>query len=171
MNTITADLKIQGKTVTFKVDSGCGVNILPKHIYKSLDKDKKVKLKPVSVNLVAYGGQHLPVLGKCHIFAKLGSIQLKSDFYVVDLNTQPHLSLDTSLSFKLIKLNKTVNVHNIQQKMQPSESTLLIEFEDVFSGRGCVEGEYEIHMNPDAQAVIQPPRKIPLSIQPQLRKT
>ena len=43
-------------------------------------------------------------------------------------------------------------------------TNFLKEFEDVFSGLGLFEGEYHIHVDPNYQPVVHPPRQIPVAI-------
>ena len=55
--------------VNFKVDTGAACNLLPKRIYQQLHR---VPLKSASENLMSYGGDKVPLLGRCKLQAKIG---------------------------------------------------------------------------------------------------
>ena len=44
------------------------------------------------------------------------------------------------------------------------------EHKDVFSGLGCYPGKYHIELNPEAQSVIDPPRRVPQTLYEPLRE-
>ena len=48
--------------------------------------------------------------------------------------------------------------------------TLENEYKDVFSGLGCYPGKYHIELNPGAQPVIDPPRRVPHALYEPLRE-
>ena len=43
------------------------------------------------------------------------------------------------------------------------ESDILQQY-DVFDGLGCLEGEHYIHVKPDAQPIVHPPRRVPVAL-------
>ncbi|KAI0223027.1 hypothetical protein LSAT2_025721, partial [Lamellibrachia satsuma] len=48
--------------------------------------------------------------------------------------------------------------------------TLENEYKDVFSGLWCYPGKYHIELNPGAQPVIDPPRRVPQALYEPLRE-
>lgn len=60
-------LKLQGKTVQFKIETGAQVYILPLYIYKKLSS---IKLKRTSTTHIIYSGDKLRFVGKCALRLK-----------------------------------------------------------------------------------------------------
>ena len=48
--------------------------------------------------------------------------------------------------------------------------SILDEFADLFEGLGELEGEHHIEINPVIKPVIHPPRKVPFTLLPKLKK-
>ena len=57
----TVKLETNGTDVIYKIDSGAQVNVMPESIYKTLKE--KSELKPTKVNLTAYNGSQVTVIG------------------------------------------------------------------------------------------------------------
>ena len=49
-------------------------------------------------------------------------------------------------------------------------NTLEEEYKDVFSGLGCYPGKYHIELNPGAQPVVDPLRRVPQALHEPLRE-
>ena len=82
------------------------------------------------------------------------------EFYVLRDNVRPLLGVESYLDLELITLNNKeqigLSVNEVQEKF-----TLLDEFQDVFKGLGCVEGEYNITLKAYSHPTIQPQRNVP----------
>ena len=63
-----ATLNTSGTSVTYMLDTGAQVNVLPEHVYNSLQK--KPKLHHTKVKLSAYDRGRITVKGKCVAFLK-----------------------------------------------------------------------------------------------------
>lgn len=150
------------KGILFKVDTGCARNIINKETY---EKAGKPRLSPTKTQFVSYGGNVLPMLGKCKLTIKAGGKELKCTFYVTALKQKNLLSLKTSLDLEMITLNDIVAVHQVEPKPKP----VLERYADVFKGLGCVEGTYDIKLDKSVQPTIQPPHSIALSLLPRLK--
>ena len=59
----TLDMITNVTNVTYKLDTGAQVNILPKSIYEKLNP--RPKLKQAGIKLAAYNNSDIPVEGKC----------------------------------------------------------------------------------------------------------
>ncbi|KAI5720179.1 hypothetical protein M8J77_003057 [Diaphorina citri] len=157
------NIRIEGKEVKFKLDSGSEVNILPMYMYKKLCLNKN--LKPADVKLVPYGDQtNIFPQGKVDLFCAHENIQKKVEFLIVDLNVIPLLGLETCVDLQLIK-----KTYSIQRTCTKDE--ILEENKDVFTGLGKIPGKYHITLKEDAVPVISPPRRVPFKIQNKLRET
>ncbi|KAL9983140.1 hypothetical protein ACROYT_G005272 [Oculina patagonica] len=92
------------------------------------------KMKKSKTRLVSSTGHKMPVMGKATLNLKLRG---KS----VDTQREENLSSDN---------NQDVN-------------EILKKYEDVFDGIGCLEGTYQIKIDPYVSPVVHPPRKIPFT--------
>ena len=63
-NSLVTNLKVNNKSVKFKIDTGAQCNVLPEEIF---DRIKKPKLVATRTKLTAYGGTPVPVIGKCSL--------------------------------------------------------------------------------------------------------
>ena len=76
-STVTSKIILE-KTVCvdFKIDTGAACNIIPLKYFKKLNK---VQIKHDANKLVAYGGNSLPVMGKCKLKVKAGTKRIKAE--------------------------------------------------------------------------------------------
>ena len=95
------------------------------------------------------------------------------EFCVLRDNVRPLLGLESCLALELITLglnNKVEQVVLCVDEVQ-EKITLLDDFQDVFTGLGCVEGEYDIKLKANSHPTIQPQRNVPLRLMDKLRET
>ena len=64
-NIFVTILKVNNKSVKFKIDTGGQCNVLPEEIFDKIKK--KPKLVATRTKLTAYGGTPVPVIGKCYL--------------------------------------------------------------------------------------------------------
>ena len=76
------------------------------------------------------------------------------EFYVLQDNVRPLLGLGSCLDLKLITLNNKVKQIGLSVDEVQEKFTLLDEFQDVFKGLGCVEGEYNITLKANSHPTI-----------------
>lgn len=148
-----------------KVDTGSQVNILPYRVFKQL-RMKHPLLPPDNV-LTSYTGDKLSVLGKTKIQVSYNGQSVSSDFYVVETDSPPLLSLHTSLDLGLIRF--TFAVDN-QANSGLDKTQVLSEYKDLFQGIGLLPGTCTLHLKENAVPVVNPPRKVPVAIQGRLKK-
>ena len=93
-----------------------------------------------------------------------------SDFFVVEAEGQlpPKLGLRTCQELNLIKLVRKVDTAHVNDVN--AESSILNKFNDLFGGLEELEGEHDIEINPEIKPVIHPPRKVPFTLLPKLKK-
>ena len=157
-------VKIEDKTVKFKLDTGAETNVIPKSLFSKL---RNAKLQQTRVNLTTYGNKIVKPMGKLKLNLKTQNNSQSSDaeFYVVDFNATPILGLKTCSQMNLLKKVETVGKRNDNVTMK----TLLAE-KEVFNGLGKFEGQYHIELDPTVKPVVNPPRKVPHTIMPKLKK-
>ena len=151
--------------IQFKIDTGAQVNVIPTVVYNKLRNPPP--LSKTKQRLVSYTGQQLGVKGTASLHCSYKNERIKADFIVADgCQSQPILSLKTSLELKLIQLTLS-----IEQPSQPlTKERVLKEYEEVFKGFGGLEGEVSIHIKEDAIPKVHPPRRVPYAIKDKVKE-
>ena len=163
-NVLITNLKVNGKNVNFKIDTGAQCNVLPEEIFDGIKQ--KPQLIATGTKLTAYGAAQVPVKGKCVLeIEQTADRKTEVEFFVVKApNAKALIGLQTCQNLELISINQ---ISEIQEK----KADIIEDYKDVFTGLGLVEGEYHIELQKNAKATIQPPRKVPLSLIPKLKET
>lgn len=172
MKTVT--VSATGKKLTFQIDTGASVNVLPWDEYVRVTEDKLGrKLMTSNVQLSSYGGHLWKSVGRCKFDIVVSDNVFQLEAEVVRMKASPLLSLQSSEEFGLIKiydcdqLTKTeIKVRNAITKEQ-----VLAEYGDVFTGLGKLDGQYKISIDESVKPVIHAPRKVPVAIRDQLKIT
>ena len=77
-----------GTNVSYKLDTGSQVNIIPQKTYHALQK--KPKLYTATEKLMAYDGNAIPVNGKCVVnLARKGKPSIPAQMFVVPTDSSP----------------------------------------------------------------------------------
>ena len=117
----------KAKAVSFKLDTGAQVNVLPLKLYRKLGLPA-ILLKPTSIRLTSYSGNPLKVEGKVSLQGQYKETTKTLDLYVVQTSAPPVLGLKACTDMGLIKVILSVD------KDKPTN--FMEEFKDVFSGLG-----------------------------------
>ncbi|XP_062539031.1 uncharacterized protein LOC134207328 [Armigeres subalbatus] len=135
-------VKINGKSITLKLDSGAACNVLPWDIFRTLGESlKQSKTK----RLISYTNHKVNVKGEVELPVMVRGRRESATFKIVDGDVIPILGRKTSVRFNLIARLDEVNM----------ESSL-------FSGLGCVKGFiYDIDLVENPAFQNDPPRRIP----------
>ena len=64
----------------------------------------------------------------------------------------------------------TVNAELVNQATGTSEDPILENFRDVFIGLGCLEGEYQLEVDPSVRPVKHTPRRVPVALRDVVKK-
>lgn len=172
MKTIT--ICCTGRKLTFQIDTGASVNVLPlkDYIYATGDKEMRY-LKPKKMRLVTYGGKSWYSIGQCTLEVKVSGQQYTLVAVVVDVTAQPLLGLETSEKFGIVKVTDCDQIETFASTVQYdlTNETILSKYKDVFTGLGELEGEYKIKIDETVKPVIHAPRKVPVAIREQLKST
>ena len=154
-------LHIDNKNISFKLDTGADVNVLPLNYLKILGYHEN-SLIPSSLKLQSYSGNNISVIGKCNLKTKYKNNIYIINFIVVNTRSCPILG---KYSCEELNLIKRVNCINEQINDHP----LFHEFSDIFEGIGCLPGEYKIELQSNAHPVVHAPRKLPLVLKEQVK--
>ena len=79
-NILVTNLKVNNKSVKFKIGTGAQCNVLPEEIFDRIEKKPKL----VATKLTAYKGTPVPVIGKCSLeIEQTENRKLDAEFFVV----------------------------------------------------------------------------------------
>ena len=134
------------------------VNILPTSHYKQLKLHGP--LSATDHTLTSYTGNTLNVVGTVDLPCTYKSRYINATFYVVESNTQPLLSLGTSIELELIKLTYAID---------STQQNIVSDYADLFKGVGLFTGTCSIHFKENAVPVVNPPRRVPLALRDKLK--
>ena len=159
----------KGSIVTYKVDTGAQVNVLPRHIYWQLQH--KPALKPTQAKTMAYGpDKALPLEGQCvcQVNVRPG-VSRHLRFYVVSVAAEPILGFSACQDLQLIKLLCSTDVHNLpaspveEANPIPVTDPVATSYVDLFQGVGRLHRyPHTIMLQETATPhVVASPRRIP----------
>ena len=136
----------------FKIDSGTSVSCVPTQLYV---KEMGELLKP-SLPLVGASGQVLQCEGYVNLIMSYKQAQVKHQIYFVH-------GLDKCLlgrpAINSLELLKRVN------EVQPKTNKFKEDYPQLFTGLGCMKGEYSLTVKDDAQPFsVAAPRRVPLPL-------
>ncbi|XP_031639432.1 uncharacterized protein LOC116351469 [Contarinia nasturtii] len=97
-------INIKGKLISFKVDTGAEIDVLPLSIFKRLIGN--VNLIKTGIILKAFGGQKINPMGMCLIDCKYHNKTLKRRIAVVDIEMTPILGLKSCIEFGIVSKSK-----------------------------------------------------------------
>ena len=149
-------LSVEGKKISFKLDTGSEVNILPFHMYES--HCSKTKLVPTKAKLVGYFGNSSKPHGKILLHVEHKRKFYPVEFMVVD-SKNPIIGLSTCEDLNLVRF-----VDEIKQSDVRSSNEILKDpkYKSVFKGLGCIKTVvYDMKMKPETKPIVNPPRKVP----------
>ena len=79
------------------------------------------------------------------------------DFFIANIESEPVLSISACKERGLIKF---IGVVDRKEDVEAFTKRIKTEYEDVFTGIGCLEKPYHIKLDLTVQSVIIPPRRI-----------
>lgn len=104
-------VRVHGKPVELKVDTGAKCNVMDLDTLQHLRKGEELNASNTT-KLVPYGGNELHTLGTVTPPCSLASQTYNLLFYVIKSSAQPLLGLPDCLHMKLLTLNKEVHQLN-----------------------------------------------------------
>ncbi|KAG5864826.1 hypothetical protein JTB14_027922 [Gonioctena quinquepunctata] len=152
-------VKLNGREINCKVDTGSEVNIIPRQVYNQLTMGKLTKS---SIVLKAYGGAKLNPIGIVKLNCRIEDKSLEFDFLVLDLNVKPIIGLPSCYDLGFIK--KTSSIESIKNREQ-----FIKENQDVFEGLGSFPEECNISLKKGSIPIARPCRRVPLVIKERLQ--
>lgn len=154
--------------ISFQIDTGASCNILPFNDYTRVtgDQDGR-KLESTRVVLVMHNKAQVQPKGAAWLQMERKGHKYDAYFIVVAGDVTPLLSLRLSQLLGLVRIVDSDTVNEVQATTQEQgigcnlQDPILKQYRDVFEGLGCLQGEYTIQLDPNANSVVHPPRKVP----------
>ncbi|XP_044756800.1 uncharacterized protein K02A2.6-like [Coccinella septempunctata] len=150
----TADLNIFNKTISFKVDSGADVNVIPYVTYKSYFQN--IKINESKIKLTEYTGTQINVLGYIDISVLFKSKKYDVRFFIAKTNGKPVLGRETIEKLNIARIVGALS--------DGSAENYLEKYKDVFDGIGCLPGQYRIKIDTTVKPCIHAARRFPQAI-------
>lgn len=184
-------LKLEsGHYLRFQPDTGAQCNVIPVSLYKKATKDyKRERVTPLSIQLAAYGGSKLTVVGQVCITVWRDDFKCQLDCRLVDNNAiRPLLGRKACVGMKIIKymdndeLNKpqtgNAPVYSLDSTTKGKETlmpitkeALIKKYPHVFSeGVGKLAGEHHIRLNSTVDPVQHAPRRVPVALRAKVKE-
>ena len=166
MDTVYATLDIgKDDKLKFKIDTGAQVNVIPAIIFDKLKNPPP--LHKSKHRLVSYTGQHLTVNGSVTLKCGYRDKLINDEFIIAEgCQTQPILSLRTSLALNLIQLTLSVE----KPSTALTKEVVIEEYSTVFKGFGNLDGEVSIQLKENAVPKIHPPRRVPYALKDKVKE-
>ena len=156
-------------TVSFHVDTGSAVNVIPS---KYLPSDAVVQ--PTTTVLKSWSGNLIQPSGECRLVVRnpRNAKRYRVKFLVVDADLTPILGLRASEAMKLISVNQsniqeqTAEVHSLNLE---TKEDVIAAYPQVFSkGIGSLPGIQHLRSDPSVKPHINAERRVPHAIEDQL---
>lgn len=169
-----AGMLVGRKLVRFQIDCGATCNVIPINL---LNPD--TKLGSTKKVLVMYNKSKLHPLGKCKVKVRnpRNHKLYQLEFVVVEEDCKlPLLGRKASEAMKLIKVEyeNILAIDSIVMDETTPEKELTMEqikreYGDVFTGEGCLDGEYRIEIDKRVEPVKLPKRRVPVAMMTSLK--
>ena len=170
-------------TVLCQMDCGSTCNLLSYADYCRITEDGNPKLRKSNARLQLYDDTVMLPLGTCKLQCHWQGRDYVLDFQVVNVNQKPLLSATTCEQLGLLTVNLKERVHAVKEaesqegtvKAQVPQTPLTPDhiaenYTDVFSGLGCLPGEYRVEVDKNVKPVQHQPRRVPVALKSELKK-
>lgn len=165
-------IKNQWKSVPCDLDTCADVNVIGYENLCNLMESKPSLTKP-KIILKGFSGNPVKVVGEIKLSCKKNSKIFHLNFMVVEFNHGILLSEETCLDLELIKYCfKLESIENSNETLKigrKKAEQILHKYQSVFEGYGCIPGEVSLQIDENVKPVIQPPRRVPISLRKDLK--
>ena len=142
------DLKVNGRPLTFKMDTGATISIIPAGIFPDH------MLLPPDTTISAFMSKE-PINCEGYVLTTL---------FHNNYSTPAKLYVVRNAPRALLGKRELENLNLVQIVQSLSSQSIVSRFRRVFSGVGSLDVAVDIRLSPDAKPVIQPYRRIPLAL-------
>ena len=156
------NLRVAGRTISFKLDTGSDVNIISELEYRTITP--KPRLEKSETVMTSYSGGPIPSLGVCCVSVQYKKRHIYAYMEVVRDERRPALLGGTNCA----RLGLVKRVHAVTTK--DMKSNILKSHPQLFHGSGSLPGVHTIVLKDDAAPVIHAPRRVAVAKRPQLKR-
>ena len=150
---------IQGTKVNCKLDTGAEANVMSFEVFSRLKNAPNIR--NTNTVLTSYSNVSKKPMGVATLQIRHRGKLFNTDFYIVEHCVSTLIGLPTC---------STLGVLRRVDGVSSNHKHIFDEFADVFKGLGCYPHDHHIVTDPSVSPVIHPPRRVPLSIQPKLKR-
>ena len=138
-------LSLNNHDIRLKLDTGAEVNVIPYSTFKQVATTSKIKLRKPEACLSAYNGGNIPVEAVCTLQWQYKGTIHNLEFYITSIESEPVLSI--SACKKLGPIEFVTVIEHKEEGTEAFAKRVKTEYQDVFSGIGCLERPYHIELN------------------------
>ena len=167
-------LSIKDRLISFQLDSGATVNILPELLAREA-LGRKFKLRTADAALSLYDKSVLETVGMITavVINPKRDEEFEVDFYVTKKSHVTILGAETCQTMNLLTVNYE-NVLSLEKKDSNRTEPLSLKevnetFSDLFTGYGKLEGQLHLKTDPSVEPVRMLLRRIPIAIKEKVR--
>lgn len=154
-------VKLNGFNAEVMADSGSSVNIMANELFQKLPS--KPTLQKVATRVYSYGGNTVPLVGKCTAEVETRRKIQPVEFLVADTKGVTLLSWKTSQDLEMIA--KVYQVDDREEIIKKLKS----EYQDIFKGLGKLKDfQVKLHIDESVQPVAQNYCRIPFHVRKDL---
>lgn len=157
----TVDLSINNKNVSFKIDTGADVTVLPLKVFKELYRhNHPPSLHKSTKALLGPGRSRLDVVGVSELALRKGDKEILEDVFVIRHLHTALLGRPAISKLELVARLESITIETLK-KCYPK----------LCSGLGEVRQPYDIKLKPGAQPFsLKTPRRIPLPLMDKVKQ-
>lgn len=167
----TVDIQVDGKEVTFEIDTECCLTVMNEEVFKGIWKTNKLStLRPIKIKLETYTGDPVKVMGATRVRVKYKQQEVSLPLVVVEGDGPSLIGRswleEIWLDWGEIKSrHKSREVHQLKTT-ENSLNQVLDKHENVFKDElGTLKGaKATIHVQKDAPPGFFRPRSVPFAM-------
>lgn len=152
------------KKVKCILDTGATCNVVGLPSLLEILNVDQIPLDNNRVVLRGFGGSSIKTIGRATVDVQHNGKPYKAVFNVVRFPQMPILSKHTCLKLELVKLCLTI------AEQETEARNIVSRFSSVFQGIGKLEGDVHLEVDPSIKPVVQPARRIPVTLREELKK-
>ncbi|XP_053686467.1 uncharacterized protein LOC128736007 [Sabethes cyaneus] len=147
------------------LDTGATCNVVELPSLLDFLNVSHIKLDQHRSVLKGFGGNAIKTLGRATVDVIYKGKEYKAVFNVVKFPQIPILSLYTCKKLNLVNF-----CLSIIEEQEGIARNILSRYSDVFEGIGQLAGDVHLNIDSSIKPVVQPARRIPITLQPELKK-
>lgn len=159
--------------ITTQLDRGATCSAMSYTDLLNILQIGEVELDPPGGKIRLYDGRVVEPLGSYTLTVSLNSgSQCKISFDILEKAPWPIVYGNTCIKQGWKSLGSDQFLHSLNsEKYEPlSFDKLMRDFEDVFTGLGCLPGEYHIEIDPNIRPVQHTPRRVPVPLKTKVKE-